>query len=34
MKILHVWDQAGVASILAKYQKKLGHDSEVIRREG
>lgn len=34
MKVLHVWDQAGVASILAKYQKRLGHTVEVIKREG
>lgn len=34
MKILHVWNQAGVASILAKYQRKLGHEAEVIKREG
>jgi len=34
MRILHVWDQAGVASVLAKYQNRLGHDAEVIKREG
>jgi hypothetical protein len=34
MKILHVGDQAGVACILAKYQRKLGHFSEVIMRDG
>lgn len=34
LRVLHVWDQAGVASILAKYQKRLGHDAEVIKREG
>lgn len=34
MRILHIWDQAGVASILAKYQRKLGHEAEVIKREG
>ena len=32
MNILHVWDQSGVACILAKYQTKLGHNSKVIRR--
>ena len=32
MNILHVWDQSGVACILAKYQNKLGHDAKVIRR--
>lgn len=34
MKILHIWNQAGVASILAKYQRKLGHEAEVIKRGG
>jgi hypothetical protein len=33
-KILHVWDQAGVACVLAKYQQKLGHESKVIKRAG
>ena len=28
-----MWDQSGVACILAKYQKKLGHDAKVIRRD-
>lgn len=32
MKILHIWDQAGVACIIAKYQKKMGHDVKVMRR--
>ncbi len=32
MNILHVWDQSGVACILAKYQNKLGHNAKVIRR--
>jgi len=32
MKILHVWDVAGVSSILAKYQRKLGHDVTVLAR--
>jgi hypothetical protein len=32
LKILHIWDQAGVACIIAKYQKKMGHDVKVIRR--
>lgn len=31
MKILHIWDQAGVACIIAKYQKKIGHDVKVMR---
>ncbi len=34
MRILHVWDQAGVAGILAKYQRKLGHEAVVIKRAG
>jgi len=32
MKILHIWDMAGVSCILAKYQKRLGHDAKVIGR--
>ena len=31
MRILHVWDQAGVACVLAKYQRLEGHTSSVIR---
>ena len=31
MKILHIWDQAGVACILAKYQRQQGHSSSVLR---
>ena len=34
MRILHVWNQSGVASILAKYQRKLGHTVEVVKRDG
>jgi glycosyltransferase involved in cell wall biosynthesis len=34
MRILHVWDQAGVACIFAKYQIRNGHQSKVIRIEG
>jgi len=30
MRILHVWDVAGVASVLAKWQQKDGHDVKVI----
>jgi hypothetical protein len=30
MRILHVWDQAGVAFVLAKYQRLLGQDSKAI----
>ena len=33
MKILHVWDQAGVSCLLALYQRKLGHQADVIMRE-
>ncbi|HYP43290.1 MAG TPA: hypothetical protein VEQ18_04650, partial [Candidatus Nitrosocosmicus sp.] len=32
MNILHIWDQSGVACILAKYQKKIGHNAIVLRR--
>ena len=32
-KILHVWDIAGVGSIISKYQKKLGYTSRVIKRK-
>lgn len=31
MRILHVWNQAGVASIIAKYQILRGDDSRVIK---
>jgi glycosyltransferase involved in cell wall biosynthesis len=31
MKILHIWDQAGVACILAKYQTIQGHESKVLK---
>lgn len=34
MKILHIWDVVGVATILAKYQRRLGHEAEVIMRDG
>ena len=34
MKILHIWDQAGVACVLAKHQRKLGHDVSVVKRAG
>lgn len=35
MKILHVWDQAGVSYVLAKYQRAIcGHDVEVLKRNG
>ena len=32
MNILHIWDQSGVACILAKYQQKIGHNAIVLRR--
>lgn len=32
MRILHIWDQAGVACILAKYQRELGHHVKVLKR--
>ena len=31
MRILHIWDQAGVAYILAKYQSRQGHSCSVLR---
>jgi glycosyltransferase involved in cell wall biosynthesis len=34
MQILHIWDQAGVACIIAKYQQLQGHNSKVIRISG
>src|SRR5918992_2055736 len=34
MRILHVWDQAGVACILAKYQRRQGYSSSVLRVKG
>lgn len=33
MKILHVWDTAGVASLLAREQRRLGHEVRVIMSE-
>ena len=33
-RILHVWDLSGVACTLAKFQKKLGHTADVIKRSG
>jgi glycosyltransferase involved in cell wall biosynthesis len=32
MKILHVWNTAGIASIIANEQRKRGHEVEVITR--
>jgi hypothetical protein len=34
MRILHIWDQAGVACILAKHQRKLGHEVRIMKRAG
>lgn len=34
MRILHIWDQAGVSGLLAEYQRKLGHYVDVICRDG
>jgi Glycosyltransferase Family 4 len=34
MKILHVWDQAGVACILAKHHRRNGHEVKIIKRVG
>lgn len=34
MRILHIWDQAAVSCTLAKYQKRLGHDTLVVKRKG
>jgi len=31
MRILHIWDQASTASVIAKYQRKLGHETLVIK---
>ena len=33
MKILHIWDVAGVAYVLAKYQRKDGHHVKVYMRK-
>ena len=34
MYILHIWDQAGVAYTIAKFQKNNGDESQVIRVKG
>jgi len=31
LKILHVWDQAGVACLMALFQRKLGHQADIIK---
>lgn len=33
MRILHIWNTAGVASTLAKYQIRFGHEAKVIYRK-
>ena len=32
-RVLHCWDQAGIACIIAKWQRKLGHEVQVIKPE-
>jgi hypothetical protein len=34
MRILHIYDKAGVAGLLAKYQRLLGHEAIVITQKG
>ena len=34
LRILHIWDIAGVAGIISKYQRESGFDSHVIKRAG
>ncbi|HXG07539.1 MAG TPA: glycosyltransferase [Nitrososphaera sp.] len=34
MNILHLWDQAGVACILAKYHRRIGHNVKILKRAG
>lgn len=34
MNILHIWDQSGVACVLAKHQQKMGHSVKILRRSG
>jgi len=31
LRILHVWCQAGVAALMAKYQRRLGHTAHVVK---
>ena len=33
-KILHVWNQAGVSTVMSKYQCKLGYDAKVYHHQG
>jgi glycosyl transferase family 4 len=34
MKILHIWDQAGVACVLAKHHRRMGHEVRILKRIG
>jgi glycosyl transferase family 4 len=34
MKILHIWDQAGVACVLAKHHRRMGHEVRILKRPG
>lgn len=34
LKVMHVWDQAGVACLLAKYLRKDGHKVDIFKRSG
>jgi Glycosyltransferase Family 4 len=34
LKILHVWDQAGVACLLAKHHRRMGHEVRILKRAG
>jgi hypothetical protein len=34
LKILHIHDNAGVAGLIAEYQRRLGHDAIVVCRDG
>jgi glycosyltransferase involved in cell wall biosynthesis len=34
MKILHIWDQAGVACILARHHRRMGHEVRILKRAG
>lgn len=33
MKILHIWEWAGIGSILSHYLRKLGHTSDVVKTQ-
>jgi hypothetical protein len=34
MDILHIWDQAGVACILGKHYRRMGHRVRILKRSG